>query len=239
MAERTFMEGQSDMRDGSRTVKISGERLTKLWRASMMSKESFAQAAGMKRSGVFRLMRPGVHGVFADNFRKMAEVLKTTPAELHRRIAPDGSASGDGSNFSSGVSGPVRALAQVPGYHSISAGVRSDRLALECGVVKVPDGLCDFCVRVDGESMMPTYPNAATALFENVEGQEFVYGKDYIIWFTNDECYFSRVFESDDDRDLLVLKKLNPDRARFPDRAVHRREIVRVARCVGVLTLTK
>jgi hypothetical protein len=47
------------------------------------------------------------------------------------------------------------------------------------------------------------------------------------------------VFESEDDRDLLVLKKLNPDRARFPDRAVHRREIVRVARCVGVLTLTK
>ena len=105
--------------------------------------------------------------------------------------------------------------------------------------MKVPDGLCDFCVRVDGESMMPTYPNAATALFENVEGHEFVYGKDYIIWFTDDECYFSRVFESDDDRDVLVLRKLNPDRTRFPDRMVHRREIVRVARCVGVLTLTK
>jgi hypothetical protein len=214
------------MRNESRTVKISGERLAELWRGSMMSKESFAQAAGMKRSGVFRLMRPGVHGMFADNFRKIAAGLKTTPDDLHCRVAPD-------------VSGPAQALSHVPSYHSISAGVRSERLGIETGSVKVPLGLCDFCVRVDGESMMPTYPDRATALFENVEGQEFVFGKDYIIWFTNDECYFSRVFESDDDRDLLVLRKLNPDRSRFPDRRVHRREIERVARCVGVLTLTK
>lgn len=227
------------MRNESRTVKVSGERLAEVWRGSMMSKETFAQAAGMKRSGVFRLMRPGVHGMFADNFRKMAEVLKTTPADLQRRIAPDGSGSWDESGFLCGVSGPARALSEVPGFHSISAGVRSERLAVESGHIRVPGGLCDFCVQVDGESMMPTYPNAATALFENVEGQEFVYGKDYIIWFANDECYFSRVFESDDDRDVLVLSKLNPDRARFPDRIVHRREIARVAHCVGVLTLTK
>jgi len=227
------------MRNVSRTVKVSGERLAEVWRGSMMSKETFAQAAGMKRSGVFRLMRPGVHGMFADNFRRMAEVLKITPSDLQRRIAPDGAGIDEVSNLSNGVSGPARSLAEVPGYHSISAGVRSERLAIEVGVVKVPEGLCDFCVRVDGESMMPTYPNAATALFENVEGQEFVYGKDYITWFTNDECYFSRVFESDDDRDVLLLRKLNPDRTRYPDRMVHRREIVRVARCVGVLTLTK
>jgi hypothetical protein len=233
------MEVESSMRNESRTVKVSGERLAEAWRGSMMSKETFAQAAGMKRSGVFRLMRPGVHGMFADNFRKMAEVLKVTPADLQRRIAPNGIGSTDESKSPCGVSGPCQELAEVPGFHSISAGVRSERLAIEVGGVKVPQGLCDFCVRVDGESMMPIYPNAATALFENVEGQEVVYGKDYITWFTNDECYFSRVFESENDRDLLVLKKLNPDRARFPDRAVHRREIVRVARCVGVLTLTK
>jgi hypothetical protein len=227
------------MRNGSRTVKVSGERLAEVWRGSMMSKETFAHAAGMKRSGVFRLMRPGVHGMFADNFRRMAEVLKITPTDLQCRIAPGDSANGEEPNVSCGVSGPARALGEVPSYHSVSAGARSERLAIEVGVVKVPDGLCDFCVHVDGESMMPAYPNAATALFENVEGQGFVYGKDYITWFTNDECYFSRVFESDDDRDVLVLRKLNPDRTRYPDRTVHRREIVRVARCVGVLTLTK
>jgi hypothetical protein len=94
-------------------------------------------------------------------------------------------------------------------------------------------------VRADGESVMPIYANGAAALFENVEGQEFVYGKDYITWFTNDECYFSRMFESDDDRDALVLKKLNVDRAPCPNRMVHRRDILRIARCVGALTLTK
>ncbi|HEX4056501.1 MAG TPA: hypothetical protein VHX86_19745 [Tepidisphaeraceae bacterium] len=39
--------------------------------------------------------------------------------------------------------------------------------------------------------------------------------KDYLIWFTNDECYFSRVTESGDDRDVLVLRKINPDRRRL------------------------
>jgi hypothetical protein len=60
------------------------------------------------------------------------------------------------------------------------------------------------------------------------------YGQDYIVWFTNDECYFSRVFESEDDRDVLVLRKINPDRERFPDRTVHRRDIARVAHCTAV-----
>jgi hypothetical protein len=82
--------------------------------------------------------------------------------------------------------------------------------------------------------MMPEYPNRAMAVFKSVEGQEFVYGQDYIVWFTNDECYFSRVFESEDDRDMLVLRKINADRERFPDRTVHRRDIARVAHCTAV-----
>jgi hypothetical protein len=101
--------------------------------------------------------------MFADNFRKMAEVLKVTPADLQRRIAPNTVGNIEESKSLCGVSGPCRELAEVPGYHSISAGVRSERLAVEVGGVKVPQGLCDFCVRVDGESMMPTYPNAAMA----------------------------------------------------------------------------
>ncbi len=168
------------MRNESRTVKISGERLAELWRGSMMSKETFAQAAGMKRSGVFRLMRPGVHGMFADNFRKIAEVLKTTPDDLHCRVAPDASGTDDESRSPCGVSGPCAGVVPCASF-SVTAlaplGVRSERLAIETGSVKVPLGLCDFCVRVDGESMIPTYPDRATALFENVEGQEFVFGQ--------------------------------------------------------------
>ena len=220
------------MQDATRTVKISGERLAELWRDSLMSKETFAQAIGLKRSGTFRLMRPGAHGMFTDNFRRMAAALNTTPVELKRRIG-FGEPIDDAASMS-GVAGDACALVEIQSFHSISAGVRSERLGIETGTVKVPPNLGDFCVRIDGDSMMPEYPHKAMAVFKSVEGQVFIYGQDYILWFTNDECYFSRVFESDDDRDVLVLRKINPDRERFPDQAVHRREIARIAHCTAV-----
>lgn len=226
----------------SRSVKISGERFATVWRDTAMSQETFAAAIRMKRSGVFRLMRPGVHGMFTDNFRRLAELIRVSPRELLGRI-------GEGGNqtFSTGVNVPARGactsglmghaepLREMTQFHGISAGSRGERLAVERGTVRVPREAGDFCVRVDGHSMLPEYPHESVALFEQVEGQSFTFGRDYLIWFTNGECYFSRVFESEEDRDVLVLRKLNVDRERFPDRRVHRREIERIARCTGVL----
>jgi phage repressor protein C with HTH and peptisase S24 domain len=241
-----------DMERAPRTVRVSGERLAALWRESAMSQETFAHEIGMKRSGFVRLMRPGEHGMFTDNFRRLAEAVQTTPPELRRRIGPRGDAelegvaggvalglASHGGDHLAGVSGMAQPLREVAKFHGISAGTRNERLAVQEGTVKVPQNLGDFAVRVDGESMSPEYPDNAIVLFEAVEGQQFTFGKDYLIWFTNDECYFSRVIESNDDRDVLVLQKLNPDRARFPDRTVHRREIARVALCVGVLIRKK
>jgi len=241
-----------DMERASRTVKVSGERLAALWRQSSMSQETFAHEIGMKRSGFLRLMQPGEHGMFTDNFRRLAETVKTTPDELRRRIGPAGKTEAGhalaggasprvsrGGDRMAGVSGVAQPLREVTRYHGISAGVRNERLAVEQGTVKVPQDFGDFAVRVDGESMSPEYPDNAVVLFEGVEGQQFTFGKDYLIWFTNDECYFSRVAESDHDRDVLVLQKINPDRRRFPDRSVHRREVARVALCVGVLIRKK
>jgi len=237
----------ADMERASRTVKVSGERLTALWRESAMSQETFAHAIGMKRSGFLRLMQPGEHGMFTDNFRRMAEAVQTTPDELRSRIGPQGEASGGvtlvrasrGGGRLAGVSGIALPLREITRFHGISAGTRNERLAVEQGTVKVPQDFGDFAVRVDGESMSPEYPDNAVVMFEAVEGQQFTFGKDYLIWFTNDECYFSRVTESDNDRDVLVLQKINPDRRRFPDRSVHRREVARVALCVGVLIRKK
>jgi hypothetical protein len=238
----------ADVERASRTVKVSGERLAALWRESAMSQETFAHAIGMKRSGFLRLMQPGEHGMFTDNFRRMAEAVQTTPDELRSRIGPHGEAVGGGVAFvrasrgggrTTGVSGIAQPLREITQFHGISAGTRNERLAVEQGTVKVPQDFGDFAVRVDGESMSPEYPDNAVVMFEAVEGQQFTFGKDYLIWFTNDECYFSRVIESDDDRDILVLQKINPDRERFPDRTVHRREIARVALCVGVLIRKK
>ena len=140
-----------------------------------------------------------------------------------------------GSDLPPGVSGNALSLREITRFHGISAGPRNERLAVEQGTVKVPRDAGEFAVRIDGESMSPDYPDNAIALLERVEGQQFTFGKDYLVWFANDECYFSRVNESHDDRDLLLLQKLNSDRERFPDRLIHRREITRVALCVGVL----
>ncbi|HVT89409.1 MAG TPA: XRE family transcriptional regulator [Tepidisphaeraceae bacterium] len=227
------------MEEALRTVKVRGERLAAVWRGSLMSQESFARAIGMKRSGIFRLMRPGVHGMFTDNFRRMAEVLGTTPEDLGRRLGPNGCVRALDSDLACGVSGAAQPLDDLMKFHSVSAGVRSERLDVQVGTVKVPPGLADFCVRVDGDSMLPEYPNNSIALFESVKGQEFIYGKDFLIWFDNNECYFSRVLRDEDDRDVLILRKVNPDRRQFPDRKVHYREIMKIARCVGVLMQKK
>lgn len=230
-----------------RSVKIRGERFASLWRATSMSQETFAARVGMKRSGVFRLLRPGVHGMFTDNFRRLAEVLQMTPEELRHRIGADGIAGADEEPkfsgfaapgppaFAAGVRGAAQPLREVTQFHGISAGPRDERLDVRHGTVKVPRDLGDFFVRIDGLSMEPEYPDRAVAIFEQVQGLQFTFDKDYLIWFTNGECYFSRVYESDEDRDLLVLRKLNPDREQFPDRRVHRREIQRIGRCIGVL----
>jgi hypothetical protein len=237
------------MNRASRTVTVSGERLAALWRGSAMSQESFAHAIGMKRSGFIRLMQPGEHGMFTDNFRRLAEAVHASPSELRSRIGPEGESEFGGGgdmrgpaslgDLAAGVSGNALPLREITRFAGISAGARHERLALQQGTVKVPDDVGEFAVRVDGESMEPEYPNNALALFETVAGQQFTFGKDYIIWFSDGECYFSRVAESDDDRDVLVLQKINPDRERFPVRTIHRREIARVALCVGVLIQKK
>ena len=81
-----------DMERASRTVRVSGERLAALWRESAMSQETFAHAIGMKRSGLIRLIQPGQHGMFTDNFRRLAEAVQTTPDELRSRIGLGGEA---------------------------------------------------------------------------------------------------------------------------------------------------
>jgi hypothetical protein len=227
------------VKPAARAVRISGERLAALWRASSMSQESFAHAIGMKRSGLFRLMRPGEHGMFTDNFRRLAEAVGVTPRNLRARIGAGEDAvtiePAATVDSMSGVVGAVEAVRQITTFHGVSAGPRGERLDVAHGQVKVPRELGEFAVRVDGESMSPEYPHQAVALFEMVDGQQFVFGKEHLIWFEDGECYFSRVVESNEDRDVLVFQKLNPDKSRFPDCTVHRREVARVARCVGVV----
>src|SRR5690348_3938029 len=135
--ERSFQETAMELvRKSPRTVKISGERFSSLWRSTSTSQETFAAQVGMKRSGVFRLLRPGVHAMFSDNFRRLAEVLNMTPDQLEERIgaeAHDRAAEdtpGGRNVFISGVRGDAQPLREISVFHGISAGPRGERLAV-------------------------------------------------------------------------------------------------------------
>ena len=227
------------MQSPSKTFGISGEKLRLIWAESKMSQVSFAMAIGMTKAGLYRLMQPGEQRMFNDNFRRLAQALGITIDDLDQRI---GSATKSELVTQTalsplGLGGPAMTLWPVKAYHGVSAGARNERLAIEHGRVHIPENLAEFAVRVDGESMKPDFPNGSLALFESVEGACFVYGKVYLVWFDNGECYFSTVTESKDDQDRLILEKINKNRGYYPNRIIHRNEITRIAKCVGVVLM--
>ena len=222
------------METSGRTVNIDGEKLNQLWAHSDMSQPAFAKLAGITKGGLYRLMRPGVQRMFSDNFRELAKSLNITTLELRQRIGSDPPFEAIGKP-PSGMLGPIQELVPLRVYHGVSAGARNERLAIEHGRLRLPDGLAEFAVRVDGESMQPDYPNHSLALFESVDGMQFSYEKDYLIWFDNNECYFSMVMPTETDFDQLLLRKRNLNKNLYPDRYVHRSEVTRIARCVGVV----
>ena len=227
------------METPSKTFSISGEKLRHLWAESKMSQTSFALAISMTKAGLYRLMQPGEQRMFNDNFRRLAQALGLTLEDLEQRVgsSPRVASVNQLDNKPIGLGGPAMTLWPVKTYHGVSAGARNERLAIEQGRVHIPENLAEFAVRVDGESMKPDFPNGSLALFESVEGACFVYGKVYLVWFDNGECYFSTVTESKDDQDRLILEKINKNRGYYPNRIIHRNEITRIAKCVGVVLM--
>lgn len=67
-------------------VTIDGRKLCDLWEKSMLSQESFATKAGMKRSNLFRLTREGRHGIHRDTLQGLAVALKMSVDDLLRQI---------------------------------------------------------------------------------------------------------------------------------------------------------
>jgi hypothetical protein len=104
-----------------------------------MSHETYAAAIGMQRSGVFRLLCAGKHGMFTDNFRRRAEVLKTSRNELRSRIGSDAidrsemTVAERGGEFSSGVSGQAQPMREVTEFYGITARPRAERTDLQRG----------------------------------------------------------------------------------------------------------
>lgn len=71
-------------------IPIHGEKLERLWRDSLLSQEMFAAAAGYGRSGLARLVRPGIQSMHASNFDKLATFMKIDRQELFKRIGVSG-----------------------------------------------------------------------------------------------------------------------------------------------------
>jgi DNA-binding LacI/PurR family transcriptional regulator len=68
---------------------ISGDTLTRVWQETSLSQDAFAAAIGMKRSGVIRLLRPGKHGMFRDNFCRLAQFLGVTTDQLRALLGSE------------------------------------------------------------------------------------------------------------------------------------------------------
>jgi len=71
-------------------IPIHGEKLERLWRDSLLSQEMFAAAAGYGRSGLARLVQPGIQSMHARNFDKLATFLKMERQELFKLIGVTG-----------------------------------------------------------------------------------------------------------------------------------------------------
>lgn len=73
-----------------RGVLISGDKLSKIWKDSLLSQGAFASKLGLKARRTAEIMTPGVHSVLKDNFAIMARGLGKTPHELLEQIGAAG-----------------------------------------------------------------------------------------------------------------------------------------------------
>jgi len=121
----------------------------------------------------------------------------------------------------------------IPEFESVPAG---------------PLGVCDieqmgsspgesgrFKVRVRGRSMSPDYPDGCRVVFSRPRAmaEGVVDDKDYLVWTTTEESTFKRLIRDPADPwQYLLLRPLNPDRDRFPETRLHRRQVAYIARAV-------
>jgi hypothetical protein len=70
-------------------IQIDGEKLAALWRESLLPQELFAAKMGLGRSGLGRLLRPGVQGVHGRRLVQLAASLGISVKDLQKRLAPD------------------------------------------------------------------------------------------------------------------------------------------------------
>ncbi len=121
----------------------------------------------------------------------------------------------------------------IPAFESVAAGP----LGL-CDVERLGSNLGEsgrFKVRVRGRSMSPDYPDGCWVVFSRPRAmaEGVVEDKDYLVWTTAEESTFKRLARDPfDPWQYLLLRPINPDRERFPETRLHRRQVAYIARAV-------
>jgi len=121
----------------------------------------------------------------------------------------------------------------IPAFESVAAGPLG-----VCDVEQLSSSLGDsgrFKVRVRGRSMAPDYPDGCWVVFSRPRAmaEGLVDDKDYLVWTTAEESTFKRLARDRvDPWQYLLLRPLNPDRERFPETRLHRRQVAYIARAV-------
>jgi transcriptional regulator with XRE-family HTH domain len=231
-------------------VIIFGRRFAALRRDRFLTQEEFAQRLEMSPANVRRLEQCEAGGMQVKNFRRLAELVNVSPADLRQRIGP---ASGvpsaaptvsspmdteiAGAEFPSGLNEATRRnIVDVPHFHGVSAARTEERTDAHRGRSPVPAGSSRrFAVTVDGDCMEPKYHHGETVVFsiDAAEREGIVDGKNYFVQFADGENTFKRVFLDPENRELLILRGWNE---RYPARVVERSKVKLLARAIFRLT---
>ena len=124
----------------------------------------------------------------------------------------------------------------MPTFESLSAGGLSS-----ADIDTLIESLGDeqrFKVKIRGDSMddgtQAGYPSGCWVVFSRPAAlsEGLTYGRDYLVWANGDESTFKRIERHADQRQYLILRALNPDRGRYKDQVIHRREVAYIARAV-------
>ena len=229
-------------------VLISGRKFAALRRARYLTQEEFAQQIGMSAANVRRLERTEEGGMQAKNFRRLADLLKLSPAELHQKIGRRGQRPRNGHGHGSASvdvldAGPVglpsavaaeslRPVVDVERFHGVSAARPEDREGVRRGRTPVPAGSPRrFAVTVDGDCMEPRYRHGDVVIFsvDAAEAEGIVDGRNYFLQFDDGHNSFKRVFLDPGDPDVLVLRCWNEA---YPQRTVNRNRVRLLARAI-------
>jgi transcriptional regulator with XRE-family HTH domain len=228
----------------ARVAYIFGKRLATAREGLALTQRQFGEAiGGVSDETISRVERHEVAGILAKRLPLMATTLGLSLDEFKSRFCADpAEAAKAGLGSAAGLPGGldirrIRPARVLPEFRiGIAASRRVDKISEHPDanrLVAATDRRA-FTAPVDGDCQHPKWKHGEIIVFsyDAVEREGILPGKSYYVAFTDGSTTFKRIFNDENDPDVLVLRCWN--RRKFPaDQKVHRDEIVRIARAVS------